>query len=80
MNSSAFFANPLFILLVGIIIVVGGIIGLKLHPFLALLLGAFVVAMLTPAIISGTICIVERRYSCFRIAAIKEKCWGKSCN
>ncbi|WPP51473.1 GntP family permease [Catalinimonas niigatensis] len=41
--------DPLFILLVGILIVVGGIIGLRLHPFLALLLGAFVVAMMTPA-------------------------------
>lgn len=43
-----FFSDPLFILLTGICIVVGGIIGLKLHPFLALLLGAFVVAWLTP--------------------------------
>lgn len=42
------FSNPLFILLVGVMIVVGGIIGLKLHPFLALLLGAFVVAWMTP--------------------------------
>ncbi|CCH54401.1 Gluconate transporter [Fibrisoma limi BUZ 3] len=41
--------DPLFILAVGVLIVVGGIIGLKLHPFLALLLGAFVVALLTPA-------------------------------
>ncbi|MEK6478824.1 SLC13 family permease [Catalinimonas sp. 4WD22] len=41
--------DPLFILLIGILIVVGGIIGLRLHPFLALLLGAFVVAMMTPA-------------------------------
>ena len=40
--------DPLFILLVGILIVVRGIIGLRLHPFLALLLGAFVVAILTP--------------------------------
>lgn len=40
--------DPLFILLIGILIVVGGIIGLRLHPFLALLLGAFVVALLTP--------------------------------
>ncbi len=44
-----FLNDPLFILLVGVLIVVGGIIGLKLHPFLALLLGAFVVALLTPA-------------------------------
>jgi len=41
--------DPLIILAVGVLIVVGGIIGLKLHPFLALLLGAFVVALLTPA-------------------------------
>ena len=40
--------DPLFILAIGIIVVVGGIIGLKLHAFLALLLGAFVVALLTP--------------------------------
>lgn len=42
-------SDPFFILFVGILIVVGGIIGLKLHPFLALLLGALVVAVLTPA-------------------------------
>src|SRR6187200_1135284 len=40
--------NPIFILLIGIIVVVGGIIGFKLHPFLALLLAALVVAVLTP--------------------------------
>jgi gluconate:H+ symporter, GntP family len=40
--------NPIFILLIGIIVVVGGIIGFKLHPFLALLLAALVVAALTP--------------------------------
>ena len=41
--------DPLLILAAGVLIVVGGIIGLKLHPFLALLLGAFVVALMTPA-------------------------------
>lgn len=41
--------DPLLILLVGILIVVGGIIGLRLHPFLALLLGALVVGLMTPA-------------------------------
>lgn len=40
--------DPFYILLVGLFIVVGGIIGLKLHPFLALLLGALVVAFITP--------------------------------
>ena len=41
-------SDPLFILFIGVCIVVGGIIGLKLHPFLALLLGALVVALITP--------------------------------
>lgn len=41
-------ADPILILLVGVIIVVGGIIGFKLHPFLALLLAALAVALLTP--------------------------------
>lgn len=41
--------EPLYILLFGVIVVVGGIIGLKLHPFLALLLAAMAVALLTPA-------------------------------
>lgn len=45
----SFFSDPLFILLIGIIIVVGGIIGLRLHAFLALLIAAFAVALLTPA-------------------------------
>ena len=42
--------DPILILLVGIIIVVGGIIGLKLHPVLSLLLAAIVVALLTPSV------------------------------
>ena len=42
--------DPLFILSIGVLIVVGGIIGLKLHPFLALILGALVVAFMTPAL------------------------------
>lgn len=41
-------ADPIVILLVGVVIVVGGIIGFKLHPFLALLLAALAVALLTP--------------------------------
>jgi GntP family gluconate:H+ symporter len=40
--------DSIFILLVGVVIVVGGIIGFKLHPFLALLLAALAVALLTP--------------------------------
>jgi gluconate:H+ symporter, GntP family len=40
--------DSIYILLIGVIIVVGGIIFLKLHPFLALLSAALVVAFLTP--------------------------------
>ena len=39
--------NPLFILAVGMVVVIGGILGLRLHAFLALLSGAFAVAFLT---------------------------------
>ena len=40
--------DPLFILLIAIIVVVGGIILLRLHAFVALLIAAFVVALMTP--------------------------------
>ena len=40
--------DPLLILGIGILVVVGGIIGLRLHAFLALLFGALVVAFFTP--------------------------------
>lgn len=39
--------SPLVILLIGMLIVVGGVLALRLHAFLALLLGAVVVAGLT---------------------------------
>ena len=48
MGIPLFISDPMFILFIGVLIVVGGIIGLKLHPFLALLLGALVVAWMTP--------------------------------
>jgi GntP family gluconate:H+ symporter len=41
--------DPILILIIGIIVVVGGIIGLKLHPFLSLVLAALVVGLLTPS-------------------------------
>src|SRR4051812_41793170 len=40
--------NPLWILLIGILVVVGGVLVLRLHAFLALILGAMLVAALTP--------------------------------
>lgn len=46
---ASFMADPLFILLIAIIVVVGGIIWFRLHAFVALLLAAFVVALMTPA-------------------------------
>ncbi|MCA9088117.1 MAG: GntP family permease [Planctomycetaceae bacterium] len=39
----------LFVLLLGVSIVVGGILWLRLHAYLALILASFVVAMMTPA-------------------------------
>lgn len=41
--------NPLLLLACGMAIVLGGILWLRMHAFLALVLGAFTVAMLTPA-------------------------------
>lgn len=41
--------DPLWILLVGVVIVVGGVLWLRLHAFLALIAAALVVASITPA-------------------------------
>src|SRR5436190_278560 len=41
--------NPIALLGCGLVIVVGSILWLRLHAFLALVLGAYVVALLTPA-------------------------------
>jgi GntP family gluconate:H+ symporter len=51
MTLSSFLSEPAVILFAGILIVAGGIIWLKLHPFLALLLGALVVAIMTPTLV-----------------------------
>jgi GntP family gluconate:H+ symporter len=40
--------NPLWILLIGVAVIVGGILILRLHTFLALIAGALAVAALTP--------------------------------
>ncbi len=40
--------DPFLLLLIGIVIVIGGIIGLRLHAFIALLAAAIVVSALTP--------------------------------
>ncbi|WOK07628.1 SLC13 family permease [Imperialibacter roseus] len=48
MNIQYFTEDPLFILAIGILVVFISIIGFRLHAFLALLLGAFVVALITP--------------------------------
>jgi GntP family gluconate:H+ symporter len=41
--------DPLWILFIGMVVVLGGILVLRLHAFLALILGALLVAALTPA-------------------------------
>jgi GntP family gluconate:H+ symporter len=40
--------NPIWLLVIGMVVVVGGVLVLRLHAFLALVLGTLVVAMLTP--------------------------------
>ena len=40
--------NPFVLILIGIAVVAGGILWLRLHAFLALVLGALVVGILTP--------------------------------
>ena len=47
---------PFILLLVGILLVVGGIIWLRLHAFLALTLAALAVGLLTP------VSLLERHY------------------
>lgn len=41
--------NPVILLAIGLAVVLGGILWLKLHPVIALLLGALIVGALTPA-------------------------------
>ena len=41
--------DPLYLLLLGVVVVIGGIVWLRLHPFVALLAAALAVALLTPA-------------------------------
>ncbi len=40
--------SPIILLIIGLIVVLGGILFVKLHPILALLLGALIVGFLTP--------------------------------
>src|SRR5947209_8728872 len=42
--------NPLLILLIGMTVVIGGILLLRLHAFLSLMAGALAVALLTPTL------------------------------
>lgn len=48
MEIFGFINDPLIIVVIAIIVVVGGILWLRLHAFVALLLAAFVVALITP--------------------------------
>jgi GntP family gluconate:H+ symporter len=40
--------SPFLLLVIGLIVVLGGILVLRLHPILALLLGALIVGFFTP--------------------------------
>jgi GntP family gluconate:H+ symporter len=43
--------SPILLLIIGLIVVIGGILVAKLHPILALLLGAMIVGILTPPVL-----------------------------
>lgn len=59
--------NPLWILLLGMAVVVGGILLLRLHAFLALIAGALLVALLTP---SGYVYRYTLRSSALPVAGV----------
>ena len=51
--------DPLWLLLVGMIVVLGGILLLRLHAFLALILGALIVASLTTSAASIAVMLLS---------------------
>ena len=53
--------TPLLLLLAGLVLVVGGILVLRMHAFLALILGAFCVAILTPESALQDVCAAAGR-------------------
>ena len=65
--------DPLWILLIGMAVVVGGILAFRLHAFLALVLGALVVGTLTP-----TVALERYAESKGMSAAATEKFVGKT--
>lgn len=61
--------SPFFILVVALTVVIGGVLGLRLHAFLVLIIGALVVAALTPA---AAIRRFELRKDEVRVAAVAQ--------
>lgn len=65
--------NPLWILLIGMVVVVGSVLALRLHAFLALVLGALVVAALTPADNTYRHALREKEMVVTSVSAIGDK-------
>ena len=78
--------EPITIILIGMLVVIGGIIGFKMHPFFALILGAFAVALLTPGsaieqyeIDNGATLEAARKMSLIGIGTRVASAFGSTC-
>jgi GntP family gluconate:H+ symporter len=68
--------SPILLLIIGLIVVLGGILVVKLHPILALLLGALIVGFLTPASLLEEFAI-SKKLSPQQITALLEQSLGE---
>jgi len=71
------------IILIGMLIVIGGIIGFKMHPFFALIAAAIVVAILTPltmdaSLVEGGTVALSRKISITQVGNTVANEFGKT--
>lgn len=78
--------NPVILLAIGLAVVLGGILWLKLHPVIALLLGALIVGALTPPMLlekyAMSLDLSEKETSAFVNTSLGERVaigFGKTC-
>ena len=68
--------SPILLLVIGLIVVLGGILVVKLHPILALLLGALIVGFLTPVSLLEEFAI-SKKLSPQQITALLDQSLGE---
>lgn len=68
--------SPILLLIIGLIVVLGGILVIKLHPILALLLGALTVGFLTPASLLQEYA-ASKKFSPQQVAALLDQSLGE---